>query len=389
MIHLLLAPLLVSLLAAAFGCVALWRTTRAVPRLREDRSPDPSPWPTVSLIVPARNEALEIEAALRARLADGYPALEVVAVNDRSDDDTGAILERIAAEDPRVKVIHLDALPAGWLGKLHAMHRGIEASTGAWVLLSDADVHFAPGTLRRAIAACEARGVDHFTALPSFRPKAPLLDALIDLFGRNLIVAGRLWAVPDPASSAAVGGGLFNLFRREVYARTPGLPWLKLEVADDVALAQMLKRHGARPAVYDTVGMVSLDFYQSVGDFVRGVEKNMFAVLGRFSLPLLALTTLFALTVDIGWIAGLLHPAPAAHALGALGGAMIFGLTAAGAWYMGRSLRRLPLMPVASMVFAYAALRSGVVALRRGGVAWRGTVYSVAELRAGQRLTYL
>lgn len=384
--HLLLAPLGFSLLAWLWGAYAIWRTRQDVPRLADDTSPSPPRWPTVSLIIPARDEEGEVEAALRARLSDGYPALEVIAVNDRSTDRTGAILDRLAAEDPRVRVIHIDTLPAGWLGKLYAMHQGVLASRGEWVLLSDADVHYAPGTLRRVLAACVAHRLDHFAALPTFRAQSPLLDAVIDVFGRNLILGGRLWLVQDERSNVAVAGGLFNLFRREAYDRTPGLPWLKLEVADDVALAQMLKAHGARTAVYDTLGQVSLDFYPSVGAYVRGVEKNSFAIIGKFSMLRLTVACALTLLVEFGWLAGLAHPAPAARALALLTFALVFGTSAAAVRTMGRSLTTLPLLPAATLVFVYASMRSGVVAHRRGGVAWRGTVYSIDELREGARI---
>ncbi|MEZ4389846.1 MAG: glycosyltransferase family 2 protein [Polyangiales bacterium] len=381
-----LVLLAVSTLAWCWGAYAIARTAREVPRLGDDESPEPATWPTVSLIIAARDEADDVEAALRARLNDGYPALEVVAVNDRSTDATGAILDRIAAEDPRLKVIHLDELPEGWLGKLHAMHRGVEASTGEWVLLSDADVHFAPGTLRRVLAACTARGLDHFGALPTFRPQRPMLDAVIDVFGRNLILAGRLWAVSDPRSDAAVGGGLFNLFRREAYRRTAGLPWLKLEVADDVALAQMLKASGARTAVYDCIGWISLDFYPSVRAFVHGVEKNSFAVLGRYSMARLTATSALLLAIEFGWLAGLALPWPAARLVAAVTGALMVGVSAAAVWRMGRRLSRVPLLPLATLVFVYAAMRGGILSLLRGGVVWRGTLYETRLLREGSRL---
>jgi hypothetical protein len=383
---LLLSSLALSLLAWTWGAYATWRTRRDVPRLSDDRSPEPARWPTVSLIVPARDEEGEVEAALRARLGDGYPSLEVIAVNDRSSDGTGAVLDRLAAEDPRVRVIHVDALPAGWLGKLHAMHQGILASRGEWILLSDADVHYAPGTLRRVMAACVARGLDHFAALPTFRPKGALLDAVINVFGRNLILGGRLWLVEDARSHVAVGGGLFNLFRREAYDRTPGLPWLKLEIADDVALAQMLKAHGARSAVYETLGRISLDFYPSVGEFVRGVEKNSFAIIGQFSMLRLTLVCVLLLLIEFGWLAGLAHPSPVANALALLTFGLVFGSSAVAMRLMGRSLAPLPLLPAATLIFVYASMRSGFVARRRGGVAWRGTLYSIDELRAGARI---
>lgn len=384
--YLSLGLCVLSAIAWTWGAYAVWRTGRDVPKLSEDRSPEPAEWPLVSLIIAARNEEAEVEAALRARLADGYPALEVVVVDDRSDDRTGAILDAIAADEPRVKVIHLDALPEGWLGKLYAMHRGIEASSGEWVLLSDADVHFAPGTLRRALAACVSHRLDHFAALPTFRSQRVFLDAVIDVFGRNLIIAGRLWAVSDPASDAAVGGGLFNLFRRAHYDRTPGLPWLKLEVADDVALAQMLKDHGGRTTVFDAQGWVSLDFYSSVRSFVVGVEKNSFAVLGRYSVVRLTLTCLLLLAIDFGWIPSLALPWPAARLLGALTCAAMFATSAVAVRRMGRKVRHVPLLPFATVVFVYASMRAGFMALWRGGVMWRGTLYDTASLRAGSRL---
>ena len=134
-------------------------------------------WPRVSLIIPACNEEGTLATALASRLADNYPELEIVVIDDRSSDATGAIADEFARQDPRVRVIHLDALPDGWLGKLHAMQRGAAVASGEFLLLSDADTHWVPGTLRRIIARCEAARLDHLTVFPTMWSAGLALDA--------------------------------------------------------------------------------------------------------------------------------------------------------------------------------------------------------------------
>ena len=111
-------------------------------------------WPRVSVIIPARNEADTIKAAMRSRLESDYPNLEIILIDDRSTDNTPEIIEEIAQTDSRVKAIHIKELPKAWIGKLYAMHTGAKIASGAWLLFSDADVHIASGTLKRVISYC-------------------------------------------------------------------------------------------------------------------------------------------------------------------------------------------------------------------------------------------
>lgn len=120
--------------------VLVVRAVFKLPRLEQVKAPAPESWPRVSFIVPACNEGAEIEAALRSKLRLDYPSLQVVLVDDRSTDDTGTIADRLAAEDSRLTVLHLRELPAGWLGKVHALRRGLDQATGEWLLFSDADI---------------------------------------------------------------------------------------------------------------------------------------------------------------------------------------------------------------------------------------------------------
>lgn len=380
-----LALTLPGALVATIGLFAILRTKRALPALATDDSPAPETWPTVSLIVPACNEAERLETAVRTRLADDYPALEVILVDDRSSDDTPAIVDRLAAEDPRVRAVHIAELPEGWLGKLHALHVGTQHATGAWLLYSDADVRFAPGTLRRAVARCEARGVDHMATIPDFIPQGLLVDACIDAFCRALVVGGRLWAVTDPRSRVAVGGGLFNLVRRSAFERTEGFPGFKLEVADDIVLGQMLKRAGARPEVTLARGLVSLEFYDSVSEMAWGLEKSGFALL-KFSYAIAPVALSVFVGLEFGWAMGLASGVPAAQAVGAYALAVAVASAVLLQRWAGRSLRTIPLMPLAALLFAWMVARSTWLVWRRGGVVWRGTLYSTDALRAGRRL---
>lgn len=379
----LLAP---SALGALWGAYAVHQTLRCVPMLVAWPMVEPASWPKVSLIVPARDEATHLEAAVRSRLDDDYPNLEVVLVDDRSTDGTGALVDALAAADARVKAVHITALPDGWLGKLYAMQQGVEAATGEWLLFSDADVLFAPSTLRRAVAWAEAGPYDHIAVLPDFFVRSVPLDTLIDTFGRMLIVGGRLWRVADMGSRAAVGGGLFNLVRAGALAKTPGLAWLKLEVADDVALAQMLKDHGARPSILNARGLVGLGFYDSVWQFAVGLEKTGFSVLGRYRVSVLLAVCTVGLWVEWGAVLALALGEGLVRAV-ALGVVVL----ALGSWarlgrWAGRPVWTVPLQPLAMVAFVAMALRAMVLVFVRGGVAWRGTVYPLAALRAGSRL---
>ncbi len=371
----------------AWSLYAMVRTTRALPMLTEDRSPDPPRWPRVSVIVAARNEEHDLERGIRTRLADDYPDLQIVLVEDRSTDATPTIADRLAASDSRIKVVHVTELPSGWLGKLHAMHRGVEAADGEWLLFSDADVEFAPMTLRRSTARCEREGSDHMAVIPEFREHGLAIDATLDVFCHILVAGGRLWSVPDPTSRAAVGGGMFNLVRRTAFDRTPGFEHLRLEIADDVALGQMLKRHGARPIVMNAVGAVTLNFYRTLGEMAWGLEKSGFAVIGRFSYLALFAGCTLALTLHTGFFAGFAHPAEWVRALAVA--TLLVAVVVQ--WMLSRATRRalLPalLFPFGMASFAAMVLRSGWLAWRRGGVLWRGTLYSVEELRAGRRIT--
>lgn len=199
---------LVSLSAAwwAVQALALTHAVRRLPRVADMPREAREVWPRLSLVVPARDEGQQLEGAARSRLAEGYPELELVIVDDRSNDDTGTIADRLARSDPRVVVEHVEALPDGWLGKVHAMHRGLARAGGEWVLFTDADIHLEPGTLERVIAWAEREG-----SRPSSSPRprnSASLSGSACRAGRRCCRAPRSsrWAGPSPAPQRSRGG---------------------------------------------------------------------------------------------------------------------------------------------------------------------------------------
>lgn len=343
-------------------------------------------WPRVSVIVAACDEASGIEAATRAKLASDYPNLEVVLVEDRSRDETPAIADRLAREEPRLRVVHVKELPPGWLGKVHAMHVGQASATGEWLLFSDADVHFEPDLLRRFMQAVLEADLEFATTLPEVRPSGFILDVLLSTLLRLLVAGGRFHAVRDPRSRAAVGGGVFNLVKRSALERTKGFEWLRMEIADDMALGQMLKDAGAREAVVDGSSGIHLHFYRSVAEMMRGAEKNGYAVFGALRPLQLLATVGLVLYLELGAALALLAPTPANLALSAVAMGTL-GLTQV---LVARASRR-PLgsalvLGLGALCMVIFALRSAFLTHSRGGVVWRGTLYPLAELRAGRRM---
>jgi glycosyltransferase involved in cell wall biosynthesis len=381
---------------ALLGClywvwlaIGAFQVRARVPRLDDLSVPEPDAWPKLSVIVPACNEADTIEAAAATLSQQDYPHLEILLVNDRSEDETGTIIDRVAAADPRVRAIHITDLPAGWLGKVHALDRGCAAADGQWLLLTDADVHFSPGVLRRVIAWSVYRQLDHLAAAPEIWPSGLLLDAAVSAFLRSFCIGMRIWAVENPRSGAYIGVGAFNLLRREAFERTAGFEWLRLEVADDVGVGLLMKRSGARCGVLNAVGHVGLHWYSSLSKMLVGAEKGFGSVAGCSVWRMLVAGTIASLLDLAPWLvlaAAMMLRSPW---LSAAAGLMIFAhVVSAAVLSRWASRRILPgiLAPIMIPFAIVALIRITWLGWRRGGVVWRGTLYPSRALRAGKRV---
>jgi glycosyltransferase involved in cell wall biosynthesis len=343
--------------------------------------PDGSRLPRVSIIVPARNEEAMIEAAVRSLLAIDYPDYELVVVDDRSEDSTGAILDRLKTEfGARLAVLHVRTLPAGWLGKTHAMWTAAEAATGDWLLFSDADVLHAPDALRRAVVYAEQEQAAHMVLLPTMQMDSVGERMMISFFQAMFIFAHRPWKVSDPMAKDAMGVGAFNMVRRDAYQKIGTYRSMRLSVVDDMRLAEMVKESGLPSRVAFGEGMVTVRWAVGAGGVVRNLTKNFFAHL-RYNLAFAVLAAMGMLWLHLGpWLG-------TAFASGWARAGYALALASLVAVYVGMGQRTkigigyVLLHPVASLLMVYTLLLSTALTLGRGGVVWRGTFYPLAELK--------
>ena len=355
---------------------------RSLPRVEEREFQSEQALPRLSVIVPARDEAMTIGPAVESLLMTTYPDLEVLLVNDRSTDDTGPIMERFAAADHRVRALQVEALPDGWLGKLNALNVGTAQATGDVLLFADADVYYGPECLSQAVSWLEEDALDHLALFPRVRSRSLLAEAVIGYFGLIFLLYFRPSRVNRGVEGAFVGIGAFNMVRREAFERTEGWEWLRLEVADDVGLGLMMARNGGRSRLGLAIRSCTVEWYDSVRSMVGGLEKNLYLLSTR-AQPLRAVV----------YVVGLLLPTASL----VLSLALVWapGLTLAGiaslascvtARAVGAPLSAGAAAPFCGPFMAWAMARSAWRGWRTGTVSWRDTSYSMEELLEGQRV---
>jgi cellulose synthase/poly-beta-1,6-N-acetylglucosamine synthase-like glycosyltransferase len=378
--------LLYALIVAALILVWLAIVVYAGARLRRagDAPPMTGPWPSVSVVVAAMNEEGTIEPAMRSLMELDYPALEVIAVDDRSADATGRILDRLAEENPgRLRALHITELPAGWLGKCNALRTASRTVRGEWILFTDADVIFSPEALRTALAFATAGRADHIVLFPRMLWEGWLEAALLSFFTMAFTIGFQMWRVESRSKRAFIGVGAFNMVRRDIYERFGGHEPLRLEVADDVKLGLLVKKHGGRSMAVDSGGQVIVRWREGVRDTMRGLERSGFAGLD-FNWLKLSASVLFCLGVMLApYALPFLSDSPAMLWLSLGSIAAIITIYALNGRRNGFPLWIGLLHPAACLLFAYAFIRSAVVTTARGGLSWRGTFYSIEELKRG------
>lgn len=381
-----------ALTIAAWIVALLWTavivyTLRKLPEVPDARdaryaAPIANP-PLIAVIVPARNEASNIEATLRSLLATEGVRLEIFAVDDRSTDATGAIMDRVAAEplppNKTITVLHIAELPSGWMGKTHAMVAATARATAPWLLFTDGDVLFAPDALLRAMNFAATERADHAIIFPTLILCGFGEHMMLGFFQALSALVSRFWRIPLPSAKESVGVGAFNLIRADVYRSIGGFEALRMEVLEDLRLGVEVKRHGYRQRVAFGCDLVRVRWVVGATGAVRNITKNVFAAFRFrvwFTLAASAALAVFCLG-PIAALAGNWWM----RASGLLVLMMLFLLyryyrryTGVAAWYALTS-------PLATCLTLYAILRSMALTLLRSGVVWRGTLYPLDELR--------
>jgi chlorobactene glucosyltransferase len=346
---------------------------RLVPRLVGGAGPRTGA--AVSVIIPARDEQDKIERTVRAFLAQDYGPIEIVVVNDRSTDATGAILGTIAREDARLVVVDGEPPPPGWLGKPWALHQGQQRARGELLLFVDADLDYAPGAVGALVGAIESSRADMVAVLPRVEMTGFWEQVTMPNLALTAIGAMPTWlANRTRFPRLGIGGGIGMLMRRTAYAAAGGHLTLRSAIVDDVGLAQALRRAGSRTIVVVADELVRIRLYHGLRAIIHGYTKNMFAVAGRSYVAVavvLALTVVVHVLPFAGALAGH-RPSLAAVAL-----IIIVRVTLAARFHysIASAVFTHPLMMA---IWCWILLRSMWLTGVRNQLHWRGRLYEAS-----------
>lgn len=341
------------------------------------------PGPRVSVLIPARNEEHKIQEGLTSVLAQDYENLEIIVLDDRSSDGTGQILSQMESRHPHLRVFRILELPAGWIGKNYALSFGAQRARGELLLFTDADVVMHPSTLRRSVAYLLESRLDHLTLTPDVKSPGIALQILVGVFSIFFAFFVKPWKVKDPQSSRFVGIGAFNLVRKEVYLAVGTHQAIAMRPDDDLKLGKLIKKNGYRQELLFGKGMLQVEWYSSVRELSQGLMKNMFAGVDYRISAVLAGTVVLLL---LGWwpFAGVLLTDGVTRILNLAIVVLIWGicwksskLTSLNPWFgLG--------FPLGALFFVYIQWKAMLTAFLTNGIDWRGTHYSLEELKANK-----
>ncbi|CAA9589916.1 MAG: Glycosyl transferase, family 2 [uncultured Thermomicrobiales bacterium] len=240
-----------------------------------------SPAPRVAIILPVRDEAANIDAVVASLLAQEGVDYELLVLDDGSTDATPALLAAWAARDARLLVKRIDTLPPGWAGKAHALHIGAELTTAEWLLFTDADTRHAPAALRAMLGHATRQGDDLLSLIPEIAYVGPGMRLLTPLGGIALLERATPAELRDPLHAGAIAIGQYILIRRAIYERVGGYanPRLRATFADDVHLAEEVKRRGGKLELVSGRGLVTNEQWTTWDTAWRGWRKSIYGDL--------------------------------------------------------------------------------------------------------------
>ena len=254
-------------------------------RKRKIKTTEGSKLPLVSILVPARNEEINIRGCISSLLEQDYPNYEVIVLNDSSEDKTGEILNEIQAGYPKLKIIQGKPLAEGWTGKTYACKQLAEQAKGSWLLFTDADTRHTPSSLRGAIYIALDRNADLLSVFPKMTMKTFSEKLIMPmLFFTWFVLLPHYFIDKKGYKKFAVGVGPFMLFKRYAYDKIGGHASVKNAIVEDVWLSRKIKEHGLKLAASDGQNLCSVRMYRNFKEIWNGFSKNIFAGL-NFSAP--------------------------------------------------------------------------------------------------------
>ena len=368
--------------------IIAWLHNQAWLDVQTPRVAAPAAGPQVSVIVPARNEQKNIRRCVEALLAQDYPNLQVLVLDDRSSDSTPVILAELSARDSRLVILAGRELTPGWAGKPHALHQAAASATGEWLLFLDADTFLHPNAVSAALAAAQKSRADLYTVMTEQILGSFWEKTVMPLVFTALSVGFSPRKVNDPNSRDAIANGQFILIRRAVYDSVGGHEAVKDQIVEDKALSEKVKWSGHRLVVADGRGVAQTRMYTDLASMWEGWTKNIY--LGLSDHPGLMLLGVFgailalmaALVLPVWPVLGLLW-----YASGGGWAALLVMIEALLVWAyilfervkvnrgMGVSAWYALTTPLGAGVFAAMMLASAWKVLSGAGVTWKGRTY--------------
>lgn len=346
--------------------------------------------PFVSIIVAAKEEEDSIEQTVQHLLAQDYDNMELIVINDRSNDQTGQKLEELKAWsanreklNKRIQVIHITHLPEGWLGKNHALYQGYLQAKGKYLLFTDADVLYGKNTLSSAIHYMRSKHLDHLTLAPAMTANSFWLRSFVHLFLFSFGLFMKPWqANRDDQRKEGMGIGAFNLITRSAYEQIGTHKRFALRPDDDLKLGREAKKAGLKQRILTGLQHLQVEWYPDLPSAIEGLEKNTFvglhyrlwmvivAVFGQFFALFFPFIAVWLFYGD--WKAIL----------------YLFSLSIMIGLYIAH-IRKMTtdwgyevlVLPITVLIFIYTLLRSTYLTLKQGGIYWRGTFYSLQDLK--------
>ncbi|MBZ0319540.1 MAG: glycosyltransferase [Anaerolineae bacterium] len=260
-----------------FMSYRLWHNLRYL-RQAQHLTPSPSSsLPRVSVLVPARNEARNIVSCIESLASQAYPNFEIIVLNDLSSDETGILLDSLATQYPKVRVLHgTEEPPKGWNGKSYACHRLAEQATGEWLLFTDADTVHTSTSVAQGIAQAKKLGAALLSAFPKQITESwgerIVVSFILDFLP---LIAVDLNALQQNGSSITLANGQYLLVNAEAYHAIGGHQAIFNELVDDFALAKQVRLGGYKTAMVNGTSMLSCRMYHNTHEVWDGFSKNL------------------------------------------------------------------------------------------------------------------
>ncbi|MFB8376682.1 glycosyltransferase [Paenibacillus taichungensis] len=336
----------------------------------------------VSVLIPARNEKLHIQGCLKSVLASDTTGfqMEVLVLDDRSEDETAAIVQSIADHDPRVRLLHGVELPAGWMGKSHACHRLVQEAKGEWFMFVDADVRLEPEAIRQTIAAGCEQGGGLVTGFPYQVTKTWMEKLVVPMMKFTIISHLPIFMIRRSSNPMFVAAtGAFLLIHRSSYKASGGHAAIQADLVDDMSLAKAVKRAGHPVMLADVHDVTNTRMYQNGAEVWNGYKKNMYEGMGRKDVLLLGTMLMYALMYivpPLGLMIGLLTGNAASIIYGLVGTVLGIAVKRVADHAGGQPWWLAFLQPISMACVIAIGIASWQAGRSGKGYVWKGRRYS-------------